>query len=69
MLRRRKDSGRALPFGDLGGMDTKLPGQFVQRFVTFDRGQSHLGLESGPVIACRSLHRRAPLVCHQLWLW
>lgn len=53
-----------LPFGDLGGMHAEMLSQFRQRFVAFDRGSGHLGLEGRPVIASRSLHRLAPLVGH-----
>ena len=45
-------------------MDAKVLGQFGQRLAAFDRGQCHLRLEGGPVIASRSLHRLAPLVRH-----
>ena len=48
------------PFSLLGGMHTKLCGQLRQRFLAFDRGESHLCLKGRPLIASRSLHRLAP---------
>ena len=53
-----------LPFGDLGGMDTELLGQFGQRLVAFDGGQRHLRLEGRSMIPSRSFHCLAPLVGH-----
>ena len=47
-------------------MNPELLGQLRQRFIAFDRGQGHLGLEGRSVIAVRSLHRLTPLVRHQL---
>ncbi len=52
------------PFGDLGGMDSELLGQFRQRLVAFDRRQRHLRLKRRPVIPTRPLHRLAPFGCH-----
>src|SRR4051794_22224650 len=43
-----------LPGRDLVRMDVELLRQFGQRPLTFDGGQSHLGLESRAVIPARS---------------
>jgi hypothetical protein len=63
---RRSRQQLLFPFSNLGGMNMKLLGYFGPRLVAFDRGHCHLSLEGGPVIAARSLHRRAPLVRHPL---
>lgn len=53
-----------LPFGDLGGMDVELLGQFRHSLLTFDGGQRHLGLKGRSVIPSRSFRCLAPLFGH-----
>jgi hypothetical protein len=54
---RRAGDQPLLPLHDLGGMDFKLPGQFVEGAGGFDRLQSDLGLESSAVRFSVSFHR------------
>ena len=57
------------PFGDLRGMDPELFGQVRQRLVASHCGQGNLRVEGRSMIASRSLHRLAPLVCHHSVGW